>query len=226
MRLATIFGGCRDDRRARVVTRSIWLFALLLVSRSTAACTSEDAPRSTCEPGATRVCSGPGACTGAQACVDNGSKWGACACGGGVGGSGGTPSSGGAAGVGGTTDAGGAGGAGPQCPTTKPTEGALCYGWPVCTYGTDQCACDSLSWRCGSCGTSPPKDYDACDASGLKWCVYPGVGCYCDHGAWHCNACPGEPPSLPAGCAVYPDVICQYPSVACFCGADESWYCD
>jgi len=50
-----------------------------------AACGGSDSPTETpkaCTPGATQTCVGPGACSGAQACKDDGSGFGACDCGG------------------------------------------------------------------------------------------------------------------------------------------------
>jgi len=52
-----------------------------------------------CAPGATQTCVGPGACSGGQQCLPDGSSWGACQCGifSGFSGSGGTDGSGGGA---------------------------------------------------------------------------------------------------------------------------------
>ena len=77
-----------------------------------------------CTPGATQTCLGPGACTGAQVCLADGSGWGPCDCGGGVGGAtgvGGGTAVGGGTGLGGGAGApavGGAGGEGGQATTT------------------------------------------------------------------------------------------------------------
>jgi hypothetical protein len=53
-----------------------------------------------CSPGATQVCVGPGACSGGQVCVADGSRWAACECGG---------NEGGADGIGGSENASGTG---------------------------------------------------------------------------------------------------------------------
>jgi hypothetical protein len=92
------------------------LVAVLVAALALVACASDADPAPTakaCTPGATQVCSGPGACVGAQACNGDGSAFGACECGdagaGGGAGAGGSAGAAGEAGAGGA-DAAGAGG--------------------------------------------------------------------------------------------------------------------
>jgi hypothetical protein len=59
-----------------------------------------------CTPGDTRVCVGPGACAGGQACLPGGAAWSACDCGSGAGGTFGTGGVGGSAGASGGTGGG------------------------------------------------------------------------------------------------------------------------
>ncbi len=58
-----------------------------------------------CTPGETQVCVGPGACSGAQVCSDDGARWDACVCGGPT--DGGTIPSGGSSGDAGAASSGG-----------------------------------------------------------------------------------------------------------------------
>jgi hypothetical protein len=91
--------------------------AALVVALALVACSSDADPApaaKACTPGATQVCSGPGACVGAQACNAEGTAFGACECGaaGAGGGAGGSAGGGGEAGAGGAAGAGGSGLAG------------------------------------------------------------------------------------------------------------------
>lgn len=97
-----------------------------------------------CEPGETRVCVGPGACSGGQSCEPTGQGWGACDCGaGGTTGSGGAPgaggaSSGGAPASGGSAQAGGATATG----GTASGGGAVCHPAPLPILGAPRCGSD------------------------------------------------------------------------------------
>jgi hypothetical protein len=129
--------------------------AALVVAVALVACSSDDpapAPAAkVCTPGATQICTGPGACSGGQSCNADGSGFETCACGaagaGGGAGSGGS-SAGGEAGAGGS--AGGAGSGG-----NSGAGGAACV--PVGT----------LPGRC-----TPGKGGECCE--GLK-CVGDGI---------------------------------------------------
>jgi hypothetical protein len=58
----------------------LWLAALLAMTLSCGS--SSDGGAATCSPGSTQACLGPGACSGAQSCKDDGSGWNGCDCGG------------------------------------------------------------------------------------------------------------------------------------------------
>jgi hypothetical protein len=92
------------------------LVAALVAALALVACSSDADPApaaKACTPGATQVCSGPGACVGAQACNAEGTAFGACECGAAGGaGAGGSAGGGGEAGAGGAAGAGGSGLAG------------------------------------------------------------------------------------------------------------------
>jgi hypothetical protein len=89
---------------------SLWVVGVLaVVCGVTVGCS----PPRACEPGATRMCVGAGACSGGQRC-DSSGAWGACDCGsaaGDAGSAGGGTTGGGTAGGGTATGGGGAGGA-------------------------------------------------------------------------------------------------------------------
>ncbi len=70
----------------RGAARSVWLAGSIAIVWACGG-SSETSTGSVCTPGATRSCSGPDACTGAQLCNDEGSAWGACDCRDGTGGS-------------------------------------------------------------------------------------------------------------------------------------------
>jgi hypothetical protein len=78
--------------------------AALVVAVALVACSSDDpapAPAAkVCTPGATQICTGPGACSGGQSCNADGSGFETCACG--------AAGAGGGAGSGGNSGAGGA----------------------------------------------------------------------------------------------------------------------
>lgn len=114
-----------------------------------------------CTPGTTQVCAGPGACSGAQVCSEDGTYWGECVCGTGTGGDPGTggvnpvtggtdPGTGGVVnppgGTGGTGGTGGATGGSPSGGT----------GGDVCVPKTcEQAALDLTGWNSSSLESAP-----------------------------------------------------------------------
>ena len=88
-------------------------------------CGGEDSPADApkiCDPGETRVCVGPGACSGGQSCDPDGKSWGTCTCGGGTGGTAGAGGSG-TGGSGGTSAAAGTAGQGGSVSCSQTLEG-------------------------------------------------------------------------------------------------------
>jgi non-reducing end alpha-L-arabinofuranosidase len=75
-----------------------------------------------CTPGDTRICVGPGACSGGQACLATGS-WGACDCGTSSSSTGGSGASSSSRGGGGSGGSGGSGGAGGECSVASTSTG-------------------------------------------------------------------------------------------------------
>lgn len=69
---------------AAMRVRPVAGFLLIVALAAAGACSSSSgAPAApVCTAGETRVCTGPGACVGGQACAADGSAWGACDCGG------------------------------------------------------------------------------------------------------------------------------------------------
>lgn len=135
----------------RLAATFVLVSAGVLVSVACGSSKNDLGGKTTCSPGDTRSCVGPGACTGGQTCGSDGS-WGACDCGAsGSGGSGGGSGSGtggsGAGGSGGATqkDGGGTGGtAGDASADAGPPD--------------DPCPSQTIGLNCSySCG-GPTKD--------------------------------------------------------------------
>lgn len=100
-----------------------------------------------CVPGATAECFGPGQCTGAQICKDDGSGFGPCDCG--VGGGTGT-STGGTRGTGGSRSTGGTGGTSIGGTSTGGAAGSSVCGNGI-REGTE--ACDGSSFGPATCAS-------------------------------------------------------------------------
>lgn len=192
--------------------------AVVAGAAALAGCRSE-----VCTPGSTQACTGPGACSGGQACEPNGKSWGPCNCGsaggtaqGGGGGGGGAGAGGGAAG--GDSDAGSDGG----------LEGRADGGAVDCFDDTD-CpdprffTCNTTTSRCEpSCRSNNDCIAAARGIYALEECDG-GLGCRCDEArcvvalcsadsdcgatlACRSGACIAPPPvAAVASCALTPD---------------------
>ncbi|MBI4956810.1 MAG: DUF4215 domain-containing protein [Myxococcales bacterium] len=151
-----------------------------------------------CVPGATQLCVGPGVCSGAQVCSDDGSRWGACECGSAQGGGGAGGHAGGApGGAGGTGGSGGAAFCGDGQIAT-PAE-SCDDGNTTATDGCDGSCAVEAGFTCsdepsvcqGICGDGLVKGAEGCDDQDTQ----SGDGCS-------------------AGCAVEPGYVCSgVPSV-------------
>jgi hypothetical protein len=80
----------KDSRPASSPCAALRALGTLYAMLCLAGCGEATQPESLCTAGETQACLGPGACQGAQVCVDDGTTWGPCDCGPGTGGAAGS----------------------------------------------------------------------------------------------------------------------------------------
>lgn len=194
---------------------------LILSALSTFACGGGDgedtyttAAPDGCTPGSTQVCSGPGACSGAQVCSEDGTYWGECVCGT-------NPGTGGAPGTGGT-DPGTGGVINPPTGGTGGTPSGGGTGGDVCVPKTcDQIALDLTGWSQEALSYAPASCYDTASCGSLTSapvaCGWASDGC---GNLIDCSTCP-EDGTASIGCGDAATLQDQTlaPSTANICGS-------
>lgn len=181
----------------------------------------------TCLPGETVSCTGPGQCQGTQICAPDGASFSACACDGTGGGNTGGSSAGGNN-TGGDTGGSSAGGSGTggnpgDCPSTQPSFNESCSTpGTICLYGDDHCECWNGEWSCDECPSQQPNDNASC-SSNFNRCFYGNVQCFCLQGDWECASCPANAPNDNAPCND-PGLHCTYGATECSCFGGD-WHC-